>query len=63
MMKSKAQQALEFANTIQKHESPPRGTMDAGLYIGFLKGWEARDKELEELRNLVRELYKQALTN
>jgi len=62
-MKTKEQQALEFANTIKKHESPPRGTMDPGMYIGFLAGWKAREEEIERLQKIVRELYAQAITN
>ena len=62
-MKTKEQLALEFANTIKKHSPPPRGVIDPGLYIGFMAGYEAREKELDELRKLVQQLYKEALTN
>lgn len=44
--------ALDLANS-PKHIidlSCPRGTLNPGLYFGFIKGWEAREEEIKRLK-------------
>lgn len=50
-MKTKEQLAQALANNPKNiiDLSCPRGTLNPGLYLGFIKGYESRDKEIKAL--------------
>ncbi len=53
-MKSRDEQAIEYAKELNSGPSRdikcPRDVADAGSYFGFIVGWNARDEEINALK-------------